>query len=221
MSVAENLKNILRSIPNNVKLVAVTKTQPAEVIMEAYEAGHKIFGENRAQELRSKYFLLPSDIQWHYIGHLQSNKVKLVGKIASMIQSIDSLSLLQDVNDYAQKNQRIIPCLLQFHIATEETKFGLNWEEAIHLVETMNMVKMENVSICGVMGIATFTEDKNLIRKEFKQLREYFEKLKQFYFSQQKSFCEISMGMSNDYQIAIEEGSTIIRLGTAIFGPRK
>ncbi len=221
MSVAENLKNILRSIPNNVKLVAVTKTQPAEVIMEAYEAGHKIFGENRAQELRSKYFLLPSDIQWHYIGHLQSNKVKLVGKIASMIQSIDSLSLLQDVNDYAQKNQRIIPCLLQFHIATEETKFGLNWEEAIHLVETMNMVKMENVSICGVMGIATFTEDKNLIRKEFKQLREYFEKLKQLYFSQQKSFCEISMGMSNDYQIAIEEGSTIIRLGTAIFGPRK
>ena len=221
MSVVENLKNILRSIPNNVKLVAVTKTQPAEVIMEAYEAGHKIFGENRAQELRSKYFLLPSDIQWHYIGHLQSNKVKLVGKIASMIQSIDSLSLLQDVNDYAQKNQRIIPCLLQFHIATEETKFGLNWEEAIHLVETMNMVKMENVSICGVMGIATFTEDKNLIRKEFKQLREYFEKLKQLYFSQQKSFCEISMGMSNDYQIAIEEGSTIIRLGTAIFGPRK
>lgn len=221
MSVAENLKNILRSIPNNVKLVAVTKTQPPEVIMEAYEAGHKIFGENRAQELRSKYFLLPSDIQWHYIGHLQSNKVKLVGKIASMIQSIDSLSLLQDVNDYAQKNQRIIPCLLQFHIATEETKFGLNWEEAIHLVETMNMVKMENVSICGVMGIATFTEDKNLIRKEFKQLREYFEKLKQLYFSQQKSFCEISMGMSNDYQIAIEEGSTIIRLGTAIFGPRK
>ncbi|GAB6278740.1 MAG: hypothetical protein XD81_1122 [Bacteroidetes bacterium 38_7] len=220
MSVAENLKNILRSIPNNVKLVAVTKTQPPEVIMEAYEAGHKIFGENRAQELRSKYFLLPSDIQWHYIGHLQSNKVKLVGKIASMIQSIDSLSLLQDVNDYAQKNQRIIPCLLQFHIATEETKFGLNWEEAIHLVETMNMVKMENVSICGVMGIATFTEDKNLIRKEFKQLREYFEKLKQLYFSQQKSFCEISMGMSNDYQIAIEEGSTIIRLGTAIFGPR-
>lgn len=220
MSVAENLKNILRSIPNNVKLVAVTKTQPFEVIMEAYEAGHKIFGENRAQELRSKYFLLPSDIQWHYIGHLQSNKVKLVGKIASMIQSIDSLSLLQDVNDYAQKNQRIIPCLLQFHIATEETKFGLNWEEAIHLVETMNMVKMENVSICGVMGIATFTEDKNLIRKEFKQLREYFEKLKQLYFSQQKSFCEISMGMSNDYQIAIEEGSTIIRLGTAIFGPR-
>jgi hypothetical protein len=220
MSVAENLKNILRSIPNNVKLVAVTKTQPAEVIMEAYEAGHKIFGENRAQELRSKYFLLPSDIQWHYIGHLQSNKVKLVGKIASMIQSIDSLSLLQDVNDYAQKNQRIIPCLLQFHIATEETKFGLNWEEAIHLVETMNRVKMENVSICGVMGIATFTEDKNLIRKEFKQLREYFEKLKQLYFSHQKSFCEISMGMSNDYQIAIEEGSTIIRLGTAIFGPR-
>ncbi|HQQ02868.1 MAG TPA: YggS family pyridoxal phosphate-dependent enzyme [Bacteroidales bacterium] len=220
MSVAENLKNILRSIPNNVKLVAVTKTQPPEVIMEAYEAGHKIFGENRAQELRSKYFLLPSDIQWHYIGHLQSNKVKLVGKIASMIQSIDSLSLLQDVNDYAQKNQRIIPCLLQFHIATEETKFGLNWEEAIHLVETMNRVKMENVSICGVMGIATFTEDKNLIRKEFKQLREYFEKLKQLYFSQQKSFCEISMGMSNDYQIAIEEGSTIIRLGTAIFGPR-
>lgn len=220
MSVAENLKNILRSIPNNVKLVAVTKTQPAEVIMEAYEAGHKIFGENRAQELRSKYFLLPSDIQWHYIGHLQSNKVKLVGKIASMIQSIDSLSLLQDVNDHAQKNQRIIPCLLQFHIATEETKFGLNWEEAIHLVGTMNMAKMENVSICGVMGIATFTEDKNLIRKEFKQLREYFEKLKQLYFSQQKSFCEISMGMSNDYQIAIEEGSTIIRLGTAIFGPR-
>jgi pyridoxal phosphate enzyme (YggS family) len=220
MSVAENLKNILRSIPNNVKLVAVTKTQPPEVIMEAYEAGHKIFGENRAQELRSKYFLLPSDIQWHYIGHLQSNKVKLVGKIASMIQSIDSLSLLQEVNDYAQKNQRIIPCLLQFHIATEETKFGLNWEEAIHLVETMNMVKMGNVSICGVMGIATFTEDINLIRKEFKQLREYFEKLKQLYFSQQKSFCEISMGMSNDYQIAIEEGSTIIRLGTAIFGPR-
>ncbi|HNQ59171.1 MAG TPA: YggS family pyridoxal phosphate-dependent enzyme [Bacteroidales bacterium] len=220
MSVSDNLKKILSTLPQGVKLVAVTKTHPPEVIMEAYQAGHNIFGENRAQEMRSKYEVLPKDIEWHFIGHLQSNKVKYIAKIANMIQSIDSLSLLKEVDYYAKKNKRIASCLLQFHIATEETKFGLNWEEACKLLEDPSITQLKNISIEGVMGMASFTEDKNLIRKEFKQLRMYFEELKQLYFFHQNSFCEISMGMTNDYHIAIEEGSTIVRIGSAIFGSR-
>jgi pyridoxal phosphate enzyme (YggS family) len=220
MDIAENLKRIKADIPDGVKLVAVSKTKPVEDIIIAYNAGHRLFGENKAQELGAKHLRLPDDIQWHFIGHLQTNKVKYIIPFVALIHSIDRMKLLREVNKQAAKNNRIVDCLLQFHIATEETKFGLNMEEADEMLSSEEYKKMENVRICGVMGMATYTKDTNVVRNEFRHLKEIKEELKEKYFKGSEHFKEISMGMSGDYKIAIEEGSTIVRIGSAIFGAR-
>ncbi|HPE43054.1 MAG TPA: YggS family pyridoxal phosphate-dependent enzyme [Bacteroidales bacterium] len=218
--VSEQLKKIKRTIPEQVKLVAVSKTKPIEDILEAYQAGQICFGENKAQEMEAKQAALPSDIEWHFIGHLQTNKVKYIAPFVSLIEAVDSLKLLKEINKQASKFNRQIPCLLQFHIAEEETKFGLNREEAITMLESDTYKKMKNIQISGVMGMATFTEDMKQVQREFIHLREIFNWLKSTYFHQEDSFKEISMGMSGDYPIAIEAGATIVRVGSLIFGER-
>jgi pyridoxal phosphate enzyme (YggS family) len=220
MSIRQNIEVLKNSLPETVKLVAVSKTKPVSEVMEAYKTGHRIFGENKAQELISKQPELPGDIQWHFIGHLQTNKVKYIAPFVSLIESVDRLKLLREINKQAVKNERIIHCLLQFHIATEETKFGLDPEEASQILESDEYKSMKNIRICGVMGMATFTEDEEKVRAEFKNLRNIFTQLKIKYFAEANHFREISMGMSGDYQIAVEEGSTIVRIGSLIFGKR-
>jgi PLP dependent protein len=220
MTIAEKIGQLRKEIPSDVKIIVISKTRSVDEIMEAYDAGQRIFGENKAQELVSKQALLPSDIEWHFIGHLQTNKVKYIVPVASMIQSIDSLKLLKMVNREAQEIDRSIDCLLQFHIATEETKFGLDLREATALLQTMRNEKMENVSIRGVMGMASYTDDQGLISREFQLLKSCFSQLKRDFFSTDQEFKEISMGMSGDYLSAINEGSTMIRVGTVIFGER-
>ncbi len=216
----EQFLSVKRSLPPHVKLVAVTKTHPPETIMEAYRLGHKIFGENKVQELVAKQQVLPKDIEWHLIGHLQTNKVKYIIPFISMIQSVDSLKLLKVIDSEASKTGRIINCLLEFHIAGEETKFGLDLCEARNILESDEYRAMRNIRICGVMGMASFTPDRAQIRKEFRQLTEIFRTLRSDYFLDSDCFREISMGMSGDYDIAIEEGATIVRLGTILFGER-
>lgn len=218
--IAENLKNIHAEIPTNVKLVAVSKTKPNEVVMEAYESGQRIFGENRVQELVPKSEALPKDIEWHMIGHLQSNKVKYIAPFVSCIHSIDKTNLLSMVNKEAEKNGRIIPVLLQFHIAQEESKFGLSLEEANDFLNSAEYKTLKNIRIAGVMGMATFTENEAQVRKEFRNLKRIFDTLKAQHFANDPDFKEISMGMSGDYRIAIEEGSTMVRVGSSIFGTR-
>ncbi|MBK7806047.1 MAG: YggS family pyridoxal phosphate-dependent enzyme [Saprospiraceae bacterium] len=205
---------------HSVTLVAVSKTKPAEDIMKLYQSGQRIFGENKVQEMVSKYEVLPNDIQWHQIGHLQKNKVKYIAPFVAMIHAVDSFELLEVINKEAVKNSRTIDVLLQFHIATEETKFGLNKDEAVQLLTVLEKEPLPNVRICGVMGMASFTEDTNLIRSEFRSLNEIFTSLKNQFFVENPFFKEISMGMSGDYKIAIEEGSTMVRIGSAIFGGR-
>ncbi|MCF8308516.1 MAG: YggS family pyridoxal phosphate-dependent enzyme [Bacteroidales bacterium] len=219
MSIKENPEKIKLELPARVKLIAVSKTKPVETIKEAYDAGHKIFGENKAQELINKQPELPEDIEWHFIGHLQSNKVKYLAPFVSMIHSVDRKKILKEINKEAKKNNRVIDCLLQFHIAEEETKFGLSMEEARELIESGAFQGYENVRIKGVMGMATFTEDTEQVRREFKHLNNIFQTLKKEYFNNE-NFRELSMGMSGDYRIAIEEGSTIVRVGSLIFGAR-
>lgn len=216
----EQFLSVKNSLPPHVKLVAVTKTHPPETVLEAYRLGHKIFGENKVQELVAKQQVLPGDIEWHLIGHLQTNKVKFIVPFISMIQSVDSLKLMQVINSEAAKIDRVINCLLEFHIAGEETKFGLNMGEARKILESDEYKAMKNVRICGVMGMASFTSDRNQIRKEFRSLAEIFRTLRSDYFADSEYFREISMGMSGDYEIAIEEGATIVRLGTILFGER-
>jgi PLP dependent protein len=220
MAIAERIGQLKNEIPSGVKIIAVSKTRSVDEIMEAYLAGQRIFGENKAQELVSKQALLPSDIEWHFIGHLQTNKVKQIIPFIDMIQSIDSLKLLRVVNREAQEINRSIKCLLQFHIATEETKFGLNLAEAKTLVQTMEDEKLEHVDIKGLMGMATYTNDHELICREFQSLKNYFSHLKTGFFSDDEEFKEISMGMSGDYLDAVHLGSTMIRVGTVIFGER-
>ncbi len=220
MSISENITAIRKDIPQHVQLVAVSKTKPAETIMEAYRAGQKVFGENKVQELVSKFEELPKDIEWHFIGHLQTNKVKYIAPFVALIHGIDSLKLLKTIDREGRKNNRVIPCLLQFHIAEEETKYGLNMRETTEIVGSENFRKMKNVSIRGVMGMATFTDDSDKIRNEFRSLKNSFESLRKEYFSDSVEFNQISMGMSDDYPIAVEEGSTIIRVGSKIFGAR-
>jgi len=220
MSVETNLKNILSGLPNHVRLVAVSKIHPASVIMTAYNAGQRLFGENKVQEMIGKQALLPKDIEWHLIGHLQSNKVKNMVPFISMVHSVDSLNLLQTINKEAQKHNRIIDCLLQIFIASEDTKYGISPDEAHMILSSPEFRTFNNIRIRGLMGIATYTENKTRIRKEFKHLHLLFDELKQAYFSTDKHYNELSMGMTDDYQIAIEEGSTIIRIGTMIFGKR-
>ena len=209
--------SIANSLPPAVKLVVVSKMRPAAQIEALYNAGHKIFGENRPHELKAKYELLPKDIEWHFIGHLQTNKIKYIAPFVALIHSVDSFSLLQEINRHAEKNNRVIPCLLQFFIAQETTKHGLSWEECEEMLKSPVFSTLKNIKIAGVMGMATFTDDKRLIREEFKKLHGYFMQLKAGYFLHHPDFKDISMGMSEDYGIAIEEGSTMVRIGSAIF----
>ncbi|NPA37243.1 MAG: YggS family pyridoxal phosphate-dependent enzyme [Chlorobi bacterium] len=220
MGIADKIAEIKKELNENVKLVAVSKTKPVEDILEAYNAGHKIFGENKAQELSGKYDVLPKDIEWHFIGHLQTNKVKYIAPFVSLIHGVDSLKLLKTINKEAKKKDRIIDCLLQFHIAEEETKFGLNETEAEEILNSIEFKELENIRITGVMGMATYTSDTEQIIREFRHLKNIFDTLKEKYFSSEDAFKEISMGMSGDYKIAVEEGSTIVRIGSAIFGAR-
>jgi PLP dependent protein len=220
MSTNDNLSSLKKEIPEHIKIIAVSKTHSPAEILEVYNTGHRLFGENRAQELIDKQPQLPDDIQWHFIGHLQSNKVKYIAPYVAMVHSIDSLKLLMEINKQAGKNKRVIECLLQFHIAQEETKFGLDQQEAIEILNSQEYKSMKNIKIRGVMGMATFTDDMEWVRKEFTTLKEYFVFLKTNYFASDDDFSEISMGMTSDYIIAIEEGSTMVRIGTAIFGER-
>jgi pyridoxal phosphate enzyme (YggS family) len=203
------------------ELIAVSKKKPKEDIMELYEKGHRAFGENRAQEMTAKYEELPKDIEWHLIGHLQRNKVKYVIPFVHLIHSVDSARLLKEINKRAKQEGRVIDCLLQFKIAEEESKYGFDTQEVKSLLESDEFREMENIHIRGVMGMATFTGDEDQIRREFRQLKGIFDQLKAGYFSDQESFREISMGMSADYHIALEEGSTMVRIGTLLFGPRE
>lgn len=215
--IKEQLLSIQDNLPNHVTLVAVSKLNSVDRVMQAYDAGQRIFGENRVQELLPKYEEMPKDIQWHLIGHLQTNKVKFIAPFISMIHSIDSLKLLIEVNKQAKKLDRKIPVLLQFHVAQEETKFGLTLNDAIEILNSDAYKTMENIQIVGVMGMATFTNDSEEVRNEFKRIKAIFNQLQKDFFSNDLNFKEISMGMSHDYEIAIEEGSTIIRVGSKIF----
>ena len=218
--IQENLNIVRATVPSNVTLIAVSKTKPVSDLQEAYDAGQRIFGENKALEMRDKHQVLPEDIKWHFIGHLQTNKIKYIAPFVTLIHAIDSLSLLEAVNKEAVKNNRVIDCLLQFHIAQEDTKFGLDMEEAKTLLESDSFKDLKNVNIVGVMGMATFTDDSAQVRTEFKNLKNIFDTLKENYFADKDSFKEISMGMSDDYPIAIEEGATMVRVGSKIFGAR-
>jgi len=216
-----NFKKISQSLSNrSVSLVAVSKTKPISDIKILYDEGQRIFGENKVQELVLKYQELPKDIHWHLIGHLQSNKVKFIAPFISLIHSVDSLSLLKEIERQAKKNNRVIDCLLQFHIASEETKYGLDFSEAEQLLKSKEYADMKYVRIVGVMGMASFSEDEALVRAEFKNLKNIFLELKNHFFSQEDSFCNISMGMSGDFEIAIEEGSNMVRIGSLLFGER-
>ena len=221
MSISQNIDQVLKSIPENVKLVAVSKTNPKEAIVEAYDGGYRIFGENKPQELKGKYEALAKDIEWHFIGHLQTNKVKYIAEFVHLIHAVDSLKLLTEISKQALKHNRVINCLLQFHIAKEESKFGYDLPEAMEMLCSDEFKHLAGVNIVGVMGMATFTDDHDQVRSEFKQLKANFDKLKAEYFKDKTDFAELSMGMSGDYQIAIEEGSTIIRVGSSIFGARE
>lgn len=218
--IAENLSLVLKELPEHVQLVAVSKTKPSSFIIEAYDAGERHFGENKALEMRDKSLELAEDIKWHFIGHLQRNKVKYIIPSVHLIHSVDSFRLLQEINKEAIKKDRVINCLLQFHIAKETSKFGFSIEEANQVLTSEEFLLLKNVNIVGVMGMATFSEDKNLVRSEFKILKNVFEELKTTVFSKKPDFKEISMGMSGDYLLAIEEGATIVRVGSSIFGSR-
>lgn len=214
-------QEILKQLrPTKTRLVAVSKTKPVEQIQELYDQGQRIFGESKAQELTAKYEALPKDIEWHMIGHLQRNKVKYIAPFISLIHSVDSPRLLKEVNKQARKVDRVIDCLLQYHIADEESKYGFSEESAEELLNGEAFAQMENVRIVGVMGMATFTDNQDQVRREFQKLHQIFDDLQANHFAGQDSFREISMGMSGDYQIAVEEGSTMVRIGTLLFGER-
>lgn len=218
--IASNITFIRKQLPPTVKIVAVSKTKSVTDILEAYQAGQRCFGENRVQELLQKKELLPSDIEWHLIGHLQTNKVKFITPFISMIESVDSFKLAKVIDGEGSKAKRIIDCLIQIHIAEEETKFGFSMEEIDLMLGSNEFENLKNIRFCGVMGMATFTDDREQVRKEFRYLHKCFNDLKSHYFFDKQYFKEISMGMSGDYLIAVEEGSTIVRIGSLIFGER-
>jgi pyridoxal phosphate enzyme (YggS family) len=220
MSIKDNIISYNNKINGNARLIAVSKTKPVEDLQQAYEAGQRLFGENKALEMRDKHEVLPKDIRWHFIGHLQTNKVKYIAPFVELIHSVDSLNLLTCINKEAIKNDRVIDCLLQIDIAHEETKFGLEESEADALLSSEEFAKLENVRICGVMGIGSITDDKNKTKEEFHNLKEYFSKAKEKFFKSKTYFSEISMGMSEDFEIALEEGATLVRIGSSIFGAR-
>ena len=218
--IVKNLVNVQDSLLKNVKLIAVSKTKPASDIQTLYDARQRAFGENKVQELVEKYEVLPKDIEWHLIGHLQSNKVKYIAPFVHLIHGVDSFKLLKEINKEGVKCNRIIPCLIQFHIAQEETKFGFSFEEAQEMLESNEFVELQHVAINGVMGMSSFTEDENQIHEEFQTLHNFFQLIKSHYFKFNPMFKELSMGMSGDYKIAMEEGSTMVRVGSTIFGSR-
>ena len=218
--VKDNLLAVKQTLKENVKLVAVSKYQPIELLQQAYEAGQRVFGESHALEVRDKAEAMPKDIEWHFIGHLQTNKVKYIAPFISCIESVDSLKLMQEINKQALKNDRVIDCLLQFPVKQEETKSGFSLEECEQVLSSEEFSSIKNIRIVGVMGMDTYTEDEKQIRKEFKTLVANFAYLKMAYFSANEEFKEISMGMTDDYQIAMSEGSTIVRVGSGIFGER-
>lgn len=220
MSVSENLSAIKKTLPEHVTLVAVSKTQSDEKIMEAYNFGQRIFGENYVQELTEKAALLPKDIQWHFIGHLQSNKVKYIAPFVSLIHGVDSFKLLKEINKQAQKNNRIINCLLQIHIAKEETKFGLDENELFEILSSEELKNLSNIKICGLMGMASNTDNTHEVKEEFLYLNNLFKKIKNNFTANNINVTTLSMGMSGDYQLAIECGSNMIRIGSSIFGAR-
>jgi PLP dependent protein len=221
MSITDNIKRLKTELDTlHVTLVAVSKTKPASDIQEAYDAGQRIFGENQVQELVEKHEALPKDIEWHLVGHLQTNKVKYIAPFISLIHSVDSLKLLQEINKQALKNNRVIDCLLQIYIADEDTKYGLGFDEAIELLRSPEFAELQNVRIRGLMGIATNTSSEKQIKEEFYELDTFFDGITQSYFRKEDSFDTLSMGMSSDYKIAIEQGSTMVRLGSNIFGDR-
>ncbi|WP_300728906.1 YggS family pyridoxal phosphate-dependent enzyme [uncultured Bacteroides sp.] len=220
MDIQNNLKEVLADLPLNVKLVAVSKFHPVEMIEEAYKAGQRIFGESKVQELSDKYEKLPKDIEWHFIGHLQTNKVKYIAPFVAMIHAVDTYKLLVEINKQASKANRIIPCLLEIHIAKEESKYGFTFNSCKEMLAAGEWKELTNIRIEGIMGMATNTDDETQIEKEFKSLKEFFTELKNLYFKDEDSFREISMGMSHDYPIAVRSGSTMVRIGSKIFGER-
>ncbi len=220
MDIQANLKEVLDQLPEGVRLVAVSKFHPNEAIEEAYKVGQRIFGESREQELSTKYETLPKDIEWHFIGHLQTNKVKYIAPYIAMIHAVDSYKLLAEIDKQAAKYNRVIPCLLEIHIAQEESKYGFTFDTCRQMLEEGGWKQLKHVCIAGVMGMGTNTDDEKEVEKEFSSLADFFHSLKQDYFSQTDSFKEISMGMSHDYQIAIKCGTTLVRVGSKIFGER-
>ena len=221
MSILRNIQQIRNHIPANVKLVCVSKFHPESAVLEAYDAGERIFGESRVQELLDKQPNLPADIHWHFIGHLQTNKIKYIVPFVDLIHGVDSLKVLKEIDKQAENAGRVVSCLLQVHIAQEETKFGFSAGELAEMLESDEFREMKNVEISGLMGMATLTDNSSQIRQEFRKLKVLRDEIKQLYFTLNNSFTELSMGMSDDYLIAIEEGSTMIRIGTSIFGVRE
>ena len=220
MSISSEIERLNNELPSTVKLVAVSKFNPSEAIMEAYQAGQRIFGESRPQELLQKVQELPCDIQWHFIGHLQTNKLKMVLPYVSLIHSVDSERLLMEINKYAVKNNLKVKCLLELFVAQEETKQGFSKEELMQLMDKLQQQPLEGVEICGLMGMASFVDDEQQIRGEFAALKQAFDQIREKYISTHPNFNELSMGMSGDYKIAVEMGSTMVRIGTTIFGAR-
>ena len=220
MSITANIKHIWAELPQGVRLVAVSKFHPVEDIEEAYNAGQRIFGESKVQEMTAKYEVLPKDIEWHFIGHLQTNKIKYMAPYVSLIHGVDSYSQLSQINKYAAKENRRIKCLLQIYIANEDTKFGLTVDECRQLLDNEDWRTLENIEICGLMGMATFTDNIEQVDREFCFLSNFFKEVKSKWFNDDERFCELSMGMSDDYEIAIKDGSTLVRIGSKIFGLR-
>jgi PLP dependent protein len=220
MTIADNLKAIRQQIPEQVQLVCVSKFHPDEAIVEAYRAGERVFGESKVQELSGKYERLPKDIHWHFIGHLQTNKIKYIVPFVELIHGVDSFRLLQEINKQAEKHNRVVNCLLQVHIASEETKFGFSEEELLTALSSEAFTHLKFVRICGVMGMATLTDDTEIVKQEFAGLKQLFDRLKQSHFATDDAFRKISMGMSDDFPLAIAAGSTMVRIGSSIFGRR-
>jgi pyridoxal phosphate enzyme (YggS family) len=221
MSVQQNISEIRKHIPSHVRLVCVSKFHPNETVLEAYECGERIFGESKVQEMCGKYETLPKDISWHFIGHLQTNKIKFIVPFVDLIHGVDSYKVLEEINRQALKVSKTVNCLLQIHIAKEETKFGFSSEELMETLSEGKWKELTGVTISGLMGMATYTDNREQIRTEFNGLKTLFDQVKSQFFNDASSFCELSMGMSDDYRLAIEEGSTLVRIGTSVFGIRE
>ena len=221
MPIGEQITRLRKELPEGVSLLAISKYQPIEALQEAYDAGQRMFGENHIQEMAAKASSLPKDIQWHFTGHVQTNKIKYMAPFVNLIHAVDSFRLLREIDKHAAKHERSIDCLLQIHIAQEETKYGLTVDECRHLLANEPWRELQHIRITGLMAMGSNTDDREQVRSEFKQIKNLFDELKEKYFPDEPSFCQISEGMTDDYPIAIEEGSTIVRIGSMIFGERK